>query len=111
MPKKESGAQGHKRQTQFNASLGESKKIIKAYFKESPDLEKQSCDESSQNQAIRLGLIQRDKTRVPETSISSQSEASAEQPACSSEDQGVVLEMRNPEPSQQFFPANHDFNG
>ena len=47
MPKKESGAQGRKRQTQYNASLAESKKIMKAYFMKSSDLERQSCDESS----------------------------------------------------------------
>ena len=95
MTKKESGAQGCKRRTQFNASLAESKKIMKAYFKKSSDLERQSSDERSQNQAIRSGQIQRDKTQVPETSISSQSEASAEQRACSSEDQDVELEIRN----------------
>ena len=87
---------------QFNASLAESRKIMKAYFKKSSDLERLSCNESSQNQAIRLQQIQRDKTRVPETSISSQSEASAEQPACSSEDQNVELEIRN-----TVVPANN----
>ena len=75
---------------------------MKAYFRKSSDLKRQSCDESSQNQAIRLGQIQRDKTQVPKTSISSQSEASAEQPACSSEDQNVEMEIRNTD-----VPANN----
>ena len=75
---------------------------MKAYFKKSSDLKRQSCDESSQNQAIRLGQIRRDKTQVTETSISSQSGASAERPACSSEEQDVEMEIRN-----TVVPANN----
>ena len=56
-PKKEGGAQGRKRRARFTASLAESKKIMKAYFKKSSDLDRQSCNESSQNQATKFEQI------------------------------------------------------
>ena len=44
MPKKESGAQGRKRRAQFEASLNESRKFMKKYFKSSGYAKRQSVD-------------------------------------------------------------------
>ena len=44
MPKKESGAQGRKRQAHFEAFLNESKKFMKKYFKSSGYAKRQLAD-------------------------------------------------------------------